>query len=100
MIQIEDLLRIVVKERASDLVLKAGGLPAVRCHVTIKFVSDQALVPEMLEESLARILDEGAMKTFLDQGPIDRAVTVPNVGRFRCNAFRQSGYVSFVFRHI
>jgi Tfp pilus assembly ATPase PilU len=41
--KLRDFLRIMVKENASDLVLKANGCPAVRVTGVIRFLGDQQL---------------------------------------------------------
>jgi twitching motility protein PilT len=101
MLKLEDLLRIVVKERGSDLIIKAGGFPAIRVGGTIRFVSDQRLAPEVLRGYQKQILaDEEGMAVFQRDGAVDRAVDIPDVGRFRCNVFSQHGEVGLVARYI
>ena len=41
--KLRDFLRIMVKENASDLVLKANGCPAVRVAGVIRFLGDQPI---------------------------------------------------------
>ncbi|MEY2714422.1 MAG: hypothetical protein RIT24_765, partial [Planctomycetota bacterium] len=41
--KLSDFLRMMVKEGASDLVLKTGGCPAIRQSGAIRFVGDQPL---------------------------------------------------------
>jgi twitching motility protein PilT len=90
----------MVKENASDLVLKAHGCPAVRVAGQIRFLGDQPLPPELLQSFLAEALDARGLREFEATGAADSAVAVPGVGRFRCNAFHQCGEVGFVFRAI
>ncbi len=98
--KLRDFLRIMVKENASDLVLKAHGCPAVRGAGQIRFLGDQPLPPELLQSFLAEALDARGLREFEATGAADSAVAVPGVGRFRCNAFHQCGEVGFVFRAI
>jgi twitching motility protein PilT len=98
--KLRDFLRIMVKENASDLVLKAHGCPAVRVAGQIRFLGDQPLPPELLQSFLAEALDARGLREFEATGAADSAVAVPGVGRFRCNAFHQCGEVGFVFRAI
>ena len=98
--KLRDFLRIMVKESASDLVLKANGCPAVRVAGVIRFLGDQPLPADLLRSFLEEALDERGMREFDATGACDTAVAVPGVGRFRCNAFHQCGEVGFVFRAI
>jgi twitching motility protein PilT len=95
-----DLLRIMIKEKASDLILKVGGCPAMRVAGQIRFLGDIALERATLEGYLAQILDEKGRAQFETRGAADCAMTLREVGRFRCNVFHQCGEVGFVFRAV
>ncbi len=98
--KLRDFLRIMVKENASDLVLKTNGCPAVRVAGVIRFLGDQPLPSELMRTYADEVLTERGRKEFNDAGATDTAVAVPGVGRFRCNAFHQCGEIGFVFRAI
>lgn len=98
--QLRDFLRLMVKENASDLVLKPGGCPALRIAGAMRFLGDTPLPGELLSGYLSEILTPTAMAEFTQTGAADAAVTIEGVGRFRCNAFHQCGEASFVFRLI
>jgi len=98
--KLRDFLRIMVKENASDLVLKAHGCPAVRVAGVIRFLGDQPLPPELMRSYADEVLSERGRREFTELGATDTAVVVPGVGRFRCNAFHQCGEIGFVFRAI
>ncbi|MCA8974330.1 MAG: PilT/PilU family type 4a pilus ATPase [Planctomycetes bacterium] len=98
--KLRDFLRIMVKENASDLVLKTHGCPAVRVAGVIRFLGDQPLPPELMRSFAEEVLNERGRREFEETGATDTAVVVPGVGRFRCNAFHQCGEVGFVLRAI
>jgi twitching motility protein PilT len=98
--KLRDFLRIMVKENASDLVLKANGCPAVRVAGVIRFLGDQPLPPELMRSYIEEVLSERLRDEFQKSGAMDTAVTLPGVGRFRCNAFHQCGEFGLVFRAI
>jgi twitching motility protein PilT len=98
--KLRDFLRIMVKECASDLVLKANGCPAVRVAGVIRFLGDQPLPPELMRSYVEEILGERLRAEFEKSGACDTAVALPGVGRFRCNAFHQCGELGLVFRAI
>ncbi|MFN7590738.1 MAG: type IV pilus twitching motility protein PilT [Planctomycetota bacterium] len=98
--KLRDFLRIMVKESASDLVLKANGCPAVRVAGVIRFLGDQPLPAELMRSFVDEVLSERGRRDFEKSGAADTAVAMPGVGRFRCNAFHQCGEVGLVFRAI
>ena len=98
--KLRDFLRIMVKENASDLVLKANGCPAVRVTGVIRFLGDQQLPAELLRSYIDEILSERGQDDFKNTGATDIALSVPGLGRFRCNAFHQCGELGLVFRAI
>jgi len=100
MIRIEDLLKIVVKEGASDLIVKTNAFPAMRHDGDVRFISDEAISPDVAKSYLDTLLSKSGFEKFRKDGAVDRAVAIEGVGRFRCNIFRQSGRIAFVFRHV
>jgi len=97
---LDDLLRIMVKERASDLILKSSGCPAIRVSGQIRFLGDTPLDRGQLKTFLAEVVPENERAAFLRHGAADVAIDKPGVGRFRCNAFIVGGHPGFVFRAI
>ena len=97
---IRDFLSIVVKEGASDLILKTGSCPAVRLAGAIRFLGDTPLPADVLKDHLDEVLDERGRHEFDENGATDLALSVPGVGRFRCNAFRQCGDIGLVLRRV
>jgi twitching motility protein PilT len=98
--KLSDFLRMMVKEGASDLVLKTGGCPAIRQSGVIRFVGDQPLTRAVMRGYLDEVLTERHKEEYRTTGATDLAVALPGVGRFRCNVFNQCGETGFVFRAI
>src|SRR5688572_5452867 len=90
----------MIKEGASDLVLKANGCPSVRVAGVIRFLGDQPLPPELMRGYVDDVLSPRLRDEFERAGACDTAVALPGVGRFRCNAFHQCGEFGLVFRAI
>ncbi len=98
--ELRDFLRLMVKESASDLVLKAGGCPAVRVAGGVRFLGDQPLPAALVRSYVAEVLDERLQAEFDEHGAADTAFSLPGVGRFRCNAFQQCGEQGMVVRAV
>ncbi len=95
-----ELFRILVRGGGSDLVIKAGGCPAMRVQGRIKFVSESR-VPDAFAEALAQqVVPEKLRAKFERSGEVDCSHVVEDVGRFRANLFRQQGKLTLVFRHV
>jgi twitching motility protein PilT len=96
----QELFKILVKEQASDLIIKANACPAIRVQGRIKFISESR-IPEAFAESLAdQVLPETMREQFQRTGEADTSYEIDNVGRFRANIFRQRGRLCLVFRSV
>jgi len=95
-----ELFRILVKEKASDLIIKANACPAMRVQGRIKFISETK-VPEAFAKTLCdEVLPQRLRERFDKVGEADTSYEVESVGRFRANVFRQRGRLCLVFRHV
>jgi len=95
-----ELFKILVKEKGSDLVIKANGWPAMRIQGKMKFVSENK-VPDAFAQVMAEeVIPDQLKPRFERDGEVDCSYEVSGVGRFRANVFRQQGRLCLVFRHI
>jgi twitching motility protein PilT len=97
---LESLLTIMVREQASDLIVKTGSYPAIRVDGRIRFLSDQPTTPEFSNAMLSRVLNDTYLQIFLERGEVDTSYEMEGVGRFRANVFRQQGHIGFALRHV
>ncbi len=97
---INDLLKLAVESGVSDVIIKANKPGFVRIAGRLKPVE---MDPISSPEAQA-FVDEHVPKVFRqrwdDDGQVDFAYAVEDIGRFRVNAFHQRGLVSIVLRHI
>ena len=93
------VLTQVAERRASDLHLTAGFPPAIRDGGKIAPIEGfPVLTPQMTREVIFGILSEDQRKRFETAHQLDFAYAIPNVARFRVNAYMQRGSVSAAFR--
>jgi twitching motility protein PilT len=98
---VNDLLARAVDLGASDLHLKAGGVPVARVRGELVPIPDAArLQPSDLDAVLKTVLTPAQADRLAGQQDVDLAYSVPGLGRFRCNAFLQRGSAGLVFRVI
>jgi twitching motility protein PilT len=98
---INDLLKIAVERKASDLHLKVGSHPVIRIDGDLQPLAE--LKRLMQEDTIAMafsIMNARQKQRFKDELEIDIAYSVPGLGRFRCNIFQQRGTVGLVLRVI
>src|SRR5438094_3099917 len=98
---IDDLLRIAMERKASDLHLKVGNYPHLRIDGELAPLTDQPRVTaeDMLTMAFS-MMSARQKQTFKETSEIDMAYGVGGLGRFRVNVFQQRGNVGLVLRVI
>jgi twitching motility protein PilT len=98
---VDDLLRIAMERRASDLHLKVGNYPHLRVDGELVPLTDQPRVSaeDMLTMAFSMMSARQKQK-FKETTEIDMAYGVAGLGRFRVNVFQQRGNVGLVLRVI
>jgi twitching motility protein PilT len=97
------LLEQAVQAGASDIHLKLGRAPLVRRDGVVEALEGwEPLHDQNLLVALERVCADSPAKlnSFHESGDLDLAYAAPNLPRFRVNAFRQRGAISFAFRVI
>ena len=95
-----DLLRLMLAKKASDLFITAGFPPAMKVDGKLTPVSGQALTPQQAKEIARAIMNDKQAAEFEATRECNFAIGIPNVARFRVNAFVQRGNTGLVFRTI
>jgi len=102
-VTLHDVLETAVRLNASDVHLKAGQPPILRIDGDLAPFPDMTpLSSEDLEDVLNTIGTNSPRRIalFHETGELDTAYQLPDLPRFRVNAFRQRGDISFAFRVI
>jgi len=98
---VNDLLKIAVERKASDLHLKVGSHPVLRIDGELtQLVELKRLMQEDTIAMAFSMMNARQKQRFKDEFEIDIAYSVPGLGRFRCNIFQQRGTVGLVLRVI
>ena len=84
----------------SDLHVKAGTPPKLRLNGVLDPVDREPLTHDECEAIGDAIVPADRRERFDAAGEIDFAYSLPHVGRFRVNVFRQRGSVSAVLRKL
>ncbi|HEY4633386.1 MAG TPA: ATPase, T2SS/T4P/T4SS family, partial [Candidatus Limnocylindrales bacterium] len=98
---LEDLLVRVLELDGSDLHLTVGVEPSVRIRGELKRLTEfPVLTSADTRKLIYDILTNRQIELFEETAEIDVAHSVPGVGRFRANVFRQRDSVGAVLRTI
>ena len=98
---IDDLLRIAMERKASDLQPKVGNYPYLRVDGELVPLTDQTRISaeDMLNMAFSMMSNRQKQK-FKEAAELDMAYGVAGLGRFRVNVFQQRGNVGVVLRVI
>src|SRR5688572_10893833 len=99
--KILDLFRMMAKHSASDLHIKVGEPPVFR--VSGKLARMQNVPPLTVEDSeqlLFPLMSDKQKEKLAARGYEDFSYAIDDVGRFRCNIFRQCGMLSAAIRRV
>ena len=87
---ISELLAFVVKNKASDLHLSAGLPPMIRVHGDVRRINLPPLEHKDVHAMVYDIMNDGQRKFYEENLECDFSFEIPNLARFRVNAFNQN----------
>jgi twitching motility protein PilT len=97
---ITELLAFGVKNKASDLHLSAGLPPMIRVHGDMRRINLPAMEHKEVHAMVYDIMNDGQRKHYEENKEVDFSFEVPNLARFRVNAFVQNRGAGAVMRTI
>ncbi len=97
---INDLLRLMVSRKGSDLFLTAEFPPAIKVDGKVTKVSPQPLTGQHTLQLARSIMNDKQAADFERTKECNFAISPQGIGRFRVNAYIQQGHVALVLRTI
>lgn len=97
---INDLLRLMVSRKGSDLFLTAEFPPAIKVDGKVTKVSPQPLTAQHTLQLARSIMNDKQAADFERTKECNFAIAPQGIGRFRVNAYIQQGAVALVLRTI
>ena len=97
---ISELLAFSVKNDASDLHLSSGLPPMLRVHGDIRRINLPAMEHKDVHSLVYDIMSDSQRKIYEENLEVDFSFEIPNLARFRVNAFNQERGAAAVFRTI
>jgi len=95
-----EYLRVLAKNDGSDLYLSTGAPPCAKFQGVLKPIEKTALAPGQIKDIAYTLMDEAQRTDFERELEMNLAVSIPGIGRFRINIFRQRNEISIVARNI
>ena len=97
---IDQLLRVMHQQKASDLHLVVGSPPIFRLHGELVRTNYRELTADNMRALFYEIMTEEQRRQFEERMDLDFAYEVPGVARFRVNLFMQRKGMGAVLRTI
>ena len=97
---ITELLAFAVKNKASDLHLSSGLPPMIRVHGDIRRINLPPMEHKDVHAMVYDIMSDAQRKMYEEILECDFSFAVPNLARFRVNAFNQQRGAAAAFRTI
>ncbi|MFM1991075.1 MAG: hypothetical protein RJA99_4032 [Pseudomonadota bacterium] len=97
---LQDLLKLMISKRGSDLFLTAEFPPAFKIDGKLTPVSNVPLTPQHTVELARALMNDRQAGEFEAKKELNFAISPAGIGRFRVNVFMQLGRVGVVLRTI
>ena len=98
--RLDTLLAQAVEMNASDVHVHSLAPLKVRVNGQLQDLENEVLDPRLADEIIREVLTLEQRSALDAHGQVDFAYTLPGIGRFRSNAYRQQRGVDAVFRAI
>jgi twitching motility protein PilT len=99
-VDVDELLRLMTKQGASDLHLKPGRPPLLRVTGRLVPIGAPRLTPDQIGGMVNAILQPHQKNHLEERMSVDLGYGVPGLARFRCNVYMQRGTLAASFRLI
>jgi len=97
---ITPFFKLMADRGASDLFFSVGTPPHMKIEGATAPLNQGDLTPQEMSEIAASIMSDAQRKEFEANLELNMAVSMPGIGRFRVNIFRQRGETAMVVRYI
>lgn len=99
-LHVDEILRVAVERRASDIHFTTGLPPMARIDGEINPLPYQPLSPQQCQRLVYEIMNDERLEKFETTHELDFSYSVRDVGRFRVNVYMQRGVVASAMRAI
>jgi len=93
-------LKILAEKDGSDLYLSTGAKPSSKFSGTLTPLGKDPAPPGWVESLANELMSDKQKIEFKNKPEMNLALSLPDIGRFRVNIFKQRNEVSMVIRNI
>jgi len=97
-VTIEQIMSCAKDAGASDVHITVGISPKMRVNGKLMVMPFPMLLPPDTERICYSMMNEKQKNSFEEKGEWDFSYSIPSMGRYRVNAFRQRGSIALVLR--
>ncbi|MBT8126154.1 MAG: PilT/PilU family type 4a pilus ATPase [Gammaproteobacteria bacterium] len=98
--KITPYLKILADKEGSDVYLSTGARPSAKFNGVLTPLGKDPCPPGYVEKLANELMSEKQLEEFRNKPEMNLALSLPDVGRFRVNIFKQRNEVSMVIRNI
>ena len=96
----KQMIQELLTKNASDLHLRVGLRPTIRCDGRLLSIDEQILLHDDMEKILSQILNDDQKTRFHQKREMDLALSISKMGRFRINLYKQRGTIGIAIRRV
>jgi twitching motility protein PilU len=93
-------LKLLSEKDGSDIYLSTGAVPSAKFNGVLKPMGKERCPVGYVESLANEIMNEKQREDFSKKPEMNLAISVPGIGRFRVNIFKQRGEIAMVIRNI
>lgn len=97
--KLNELLKLTLDNKASDLHITVGVPPVIRVNGELNAIDEDKLLPADTEKYVRELL-QSKFDEYTEKGEIDLSYSVAGIGRFRVNAYKQRGSDAIAIRNV
>ena len=95
---IEEIMKTAKEAGASDVHITVGIPPKMRVNGNLVTMNYAKMMPADTLSVLLEIMTETQRERFEERGEYDMSFSIPELGRYRVNAYKQRGSVALALR--
>ncbi len=97
-ISVEEVLAKAKEAGASDVHITVGVPPKMRVNGDLITMDYERMLPPDTHRVVEDIMSDFQLQRFEERGEYDMSFSIPNIGRYRVNAYKQRGSVAVALR--
>jgi twitching motility protein PilU len=98
--KVKPYLKHLAEHDGSDIYFSTGAIPKAKFLGRFKALGKETFPPGYVKQLADELMTDEQREEFSKRPEMNMALSLPNIGRFRVNIFKQRGEVAMVIRYI